>query len=144
MALTISDVKRVRPLDGAIVRDYELASAAAVGDVVYINSSDLAAKARTNAAATARGLGVVVAGEGHLPGTSFSAGQTVSVVVMGPVSGVTGMDLTLPVYVSSATAGAMTQTAPSGANTWTQVIGYPLRTDVLMVHPQNTAPTSNS
>jgi hypothetical protein len=144
MALTISDIKNVRPLPGALVRTGTLLAAAELGEIVYIDSNDKVVKARANAAGTTRAIGIIVAGSGSFPGSTFAAGQEVGVCVLGPVAGITGMDPSLPVFVSSGTAGDMTQTAPSGAGTWTHAIGYPLRSDVLFINPQAHAAVSNS
>jgi hypothetical protein len=144
MAMTKTSVSSPRPLNGAIVRKYVAAGAGVIGDDVYIDANDKAALARGNAAATAWGKGVVVAIEGHMPGTSFVAGQTISVQVFGPIAGWTGMDNTKAIYGSAATAGALTQTAPAGASTWTHVMGYPIRSDVWFIDPTNTPPTANS
>ena len=142
MAITLVR-NNVRPLEGAIVRGYELGGAAQVGDAVYINASDVAIKGQGNANATVRARGVIVAGAGVLPGTSYVTGQTVAVCVFGPIAGFTGMDVTNSVYVDATTAGAVTQTAPSAGGTFVFSIGYPLRTDVLFIAPQETDPGSN-
>lgn len=144
MALTLTQ-KNVRPLNGAIVRGYTVGGeehTVEIGEQVYIDANDMVQLARTNAAATAFARGFVVACEnGQLAAVT---GGTVSVCVSGPIAGFTGMDLTKLVYTSSATAGASTQTAPSGAATWTNAMGYPLRSDVLMVAPVTAEPSSNS
>jgi hypothetical protein len=143
MALTLSVRANVRPLNGAVVRQYEAGGAVQVGDSVYIDANDKVQKARGDSNNTVRGRGVVVAGEGVPPGTSYASGQMVAVCVLGPISGFTGMDPKLSVYVDTATAGAVTQTKPTAGGTFALSIGYPLRSDVLMVAPQMTDPTSN-
>lgn len=143
MALTLTQSK-IRPLHGANVRSYTAGATVEVGRAVYIDSSDTVRHARANAAGTTRARGIVVAGEGTPAKTSYAAGEEVSVVIHGPVAGFTDMDNAEQVFVSSATAGVLTQTAPSGASTWVQSIGYPIRSDILMVQPQSTAPTANS
>lgn len=144
MAMAKTSASSPRPLNGAIVRKYVAAGSGVIGDEVYIDVNDKAALARGNAAATAWGKGIVVAIEGHMPGTSFIAGQTISVQVYGPIAGWTGMDNSKAIFGSSTTAGALTQTAPAGANTWTNVLGYPIRSDVWFIDPTNTPPTANS
>lgn len=141
MALTLTR-NNVRPLDGAIVRNYVVGGSVSVqsGDQVYVDSSDTVQLARGNATGTAKAFGFVVGGENN--GTSFAPGQTVAVCVKGPIAGFTGMDNTKRVYTSTATAGASTQTTPTGTGNFVNVSGYPIRTDVLMVDPQMTEPTA--
>lgn len=148
MALTISDRKQIRPELGAICQMVQIAAnesgAIQLGDAVLVNSDGRLTKARANAVATTFAKGIVVAGEGIPAGTSYVADQWVSVCFFGPVVGITGMDPTEPVFVSSATAGGITQTAPTGAGSWTHAIGYALRPDMLWVMPEAEAPASNS
>ncbi len=92
MALTLSDRKLIRALNGAIVRPYVAASAVSVGDWVYVDSADLVVKARANAVGTTYAIGMVTGIDGYMPGTVAVAGQTVAVCEFGPVAGFTGMD----------------------------------------------------
>jgi len=140
MPLSISDRKNVRPLNGALVRPYEAGAAVQQGDFVYVNfASDRVLPARANADGTTYAIGVVVSIEGHMPGTSAQAGQTVGVCVSGPVAGFVGMDgATGIVWLSAATAGAVTQTKPTGVTNRVFAVGRAIRSDVLMVGPQNT------
>lgn len=144
MALTLSDRKAVRFLPGAIIRTYEVGATVQFGEAVALDANGKVVPAKTNAASTSRAIGVVVAGENFLAGTSYAAGMSVSVCVLGPIAGFTGMDVAKPVWVSAATGGESTQTEPSGAGKWSFAVGYPIATNVLFVAPQTTAAVSQS
>lgn len=140
MPLTLSDRKNIRPLNGAVVRTYEAGALVNVGDFVYLNpANDRVLPARANADATTYAIGMVVSVEGVMPGTAAQLGQAVGVCVEGPVAGLTGMDAAIPmVWLSAATAGAATQTKPTGASNRVFALGRPIRTDVFLVRPQVT------
>lgn len=146
MPYNIPDRKQVRPLHGALVRSFVLGENAKVGDWVYIEpTTDRARLARANNAVTSRARGIIVAGDSYMPTTdALVAGQTVSVVVLGPVAGIEGMETDKGIFISSATAGVATQTAPTGAGTWTMPVGYPLATNIAFVLPQTANPVSNT
>jgi hypothetical protein len=146
MALTLSDKTQVRSLPGSLVRPFEAAAEVDMGEAVYIDSDGKVNLCRTNVAATSQGRGIVVSANGVLPSSAgvFPAGTIVSVHLIGPIAGWSGMDEGAPIFNSAATAGAITQTAPSGAATWTNEMGYALGSDVWMVNPRVGAPTSNS
>jgi hypothetical protein len=110
-----------------------LASAANVGDVVYITaggtgSYPTVAQAAGGAAGTARGHGVIVAigAEGALTG---AAGDGVSVVTYGPVTGIAGTPGALG-YVSN-TAGRISD----AAGTTSHIMGRQESANVFFVHP---------
>lgn len=154
MTLTITNDRDVRPMEGgaAIVKSYMASATVTVGEIVYVDSNGKVAPARANVAVTSRARGIVVASGANLQRsskTTFASGEWVSVLLFGLVSGITGMDLTKAVYLSSGTAGDMTQTAPSGALTWLDYLGYPLfdestQETYLFFCPQVVEPTSNS
>lgn len=83
----------VRPLNGAIVRRAVASAAIALGDVVYISSysGNLPVVAKTNggAVATCNPFGIAVAGA--MANTSIATGEALDVVVLGPVTGYSGM-----------------------------------------------------
>lgn len=142
MALTLSDRKQVRPLNGALVRPFTTAEECKLGQAVYINADGKVAPADAgDTAITAQGRGIIVSGEGILPTETIPANSAVGVVVFGPVAGFSGMDETALVYVDATTAGNFTQTEPAAG--YSMSMGYPLSADVLMVLPQSTSPASN-
>src|SRR5688572_1718745 len=140
MALTYpSDRTQIRPLHGALVRPYTVATALQIGDAVALNSSGDIVPARANADGTTNAIGVVVMGDAYMPTASLAVGATAAVVVDGPIAGLTGMTVTDPLFVSSATAGLMTQTAPTGGSNRVFSVGRPIGTNVFYVRPQSTA-----
>ena len=140
MPLALNDRKNIRPLNGAVVRPFEAGAAVQIGDAVYVNfANDRVLPARANADATTYAIGIVVSVEGHMPSTSAQTGQTVGVCVEGAVAGFTGMDDAKGiVWLSAATAGAVTQTKPTGASNRVFSVGRAIRSDVLFVSPQAT------
>jgi len=139
MALTLTRLN-VRPLNGSIVRPYVAASAVSVGDWVALDVNDKVVKARANAVGTTYAIGMVVSIEGYMPGTDAAAEQTVGVCVFGPVAGFTGMNAVLPlVYLSAATAGASTQTLPTGGTNFVYMPARAIRSDVLFICPPTIA-----
>jgi hypothetical protein len=144
MALTLVRLN-VRPLNGAIVRPYTLASAGNIGDWVYPTAADKVAPARGNAIGTVYAIGIIVSIEGYMPGTAAVAEQTVGVCVFGPVSGFTGMDPVNPfVFIDAAVAGVGTQTAPTGGSNRVYAGGRAIRGDILFVCPQMTPATAGA
>lgn len=138
MPLNISARSNIRFLKGANLRQYTVANGATiqVGDWVICNGTDQIALGQGNADATTNPtIGLVVAFEtqGALTGTG---GMEASVCVEGPVAGFRDMDVTKPVWLSAATAGASTQTKPVGASNRVLVVGKPIRSDVLWVSVQ--------
>lgn len=154
MALTIASPGDVRPLQAAsaIVESGVAGATVVVGEVVYQDTDGTWKPARANVANTSRARGIVVVSGANIQTagkTTFASGDGISVLLWGLVAGITGMDMTLPVYLSSGTAGDMTQTAPSGASTWTYYLGYPIMEHstgetYLFFQPANVEPTSNS
>lgn len=130
----------------SLLFDGDLGGAVTIGNAVYVASDDDFEAARANAAATAKAAGLLVELSTTIPGTTVgAAGDRGTVCLLGPVF-CKGWGLTPGAiyYVSSATAGAITATAPTGAGTWTAVIGYALDADTLFVQPGALAPVSNS
>lgn len=154
MALTITNRRDVRPMEGqsSIVKTMVASATVIVGEIVYVDSNGDVAPARANVALTSRARGIVVASGANLQQagkTTFAAGESVSVLLWGLVAGITGMVLTSAVYLSAATAGLMTQTAPTGAATWLNYLGVPYfdegsQETYLFFQPQIVEPTSNS
>lgn len=143
MALTRT-ARNVSALPGAIVNSYVAAETLENGQAVYINSSGQAALARANVAATSQARGIVTSVNDEGGATSIAVGNTVSVCMFGPVAGFSDMDEGGIIWLSAATAGAVTQTQPSGASTWSHAMGYAAEIDKFFVQPGVLAPTSNS
>lgn len=95
----------VRPLGGALIRRAIAYHALALGDVVYISSYSgnlpVVSKASANAGSTANPFGVVVAGA--LASTTIAANEAVDIVVLGAVTGYTGMTSGNTIWVSNTT-----------------------------------------
>lgn len=122
----------VRPLPGAIVRRYDAGGSLSAGDLVYIASDGDVEQADADAAASARGIGIVVAdGDG---GTSFSAGDRVDVVVLGPVAGFSSLTPATLLFAST-TAGAIGDAAPTAGGDYVWCIGYAEAAAVVFVNP---------
>lgn len=138
----------VRALEGATQRQAVAGGTVNMGDVVYISDDTnnilptvVQADANVDAAhANGRGIVTAVAQPGQ---TSAASGEAVTIVTLGPVSGFSGLTPGARQFVSS-TAGALTETAPSGAGTWTHAMGYAESDGVVFVLPGLQAPASNS
>lgn len=144
MALTRT-AKNVAPLVGAIVRaNQQWGEEVEPGELVYLNDDGKWYLARTNAAATSRATGMVASVNDAAGGILGAADDYGDVCVFGPMAGFTDMSEDQLIWVSSGTAGASTQTEPSGAGTWSHSTGYPLASDVYFFLPEVEAPNSNS
>jgi hypothetical protein len=142
MSLTVTPAN-VAPLVGSVVRNGILNAEAALGSGVYPLSTGKLAKSQANTAAASLAIGVLVSAN-EAGATTAPADKSVAIVTFGPVAGFTGMTPGGLVYVDASTAGAFTQTKPSGASTWTHAIGYALEEDILFVMPGIASPVSNS
>lgn len=143
MALTRTP-RHVSALVGAITRDYEAAEELELGEAVLINSDGEAALGQANTAAGALARGIVTSVNDPAGGYLAAAGKRVTVTHFGPIAGFSGMTPGADVWLSAATAGAATETQPSGATTWSRQLGYAAETDVLFVMPGVSSPDSNS
>lgn len=139
MAVTAASV---RPLEGAILRHYDAGGSINAGDAYYVAADDDVEATDANAAATSEGLGIIVAGS-DAGETAFEAGDAVTGVVFGPVGGFSSLTPGAKQYIS-ATTGAITESAPTGAGTWTKIIGYAESATILFVMPQAEDASSNS
>ncbi len=133
---------QIRPLEGAVIRDFSAGGSGELGNAVYIASDGDVEQVDANVAVTSEFEGIVV-GVGEGGETTFAAGDRLSVVTFGPVGGFSGMTPGGRVYVDTDT-GKLDHTAPTGAGTWTKVAGYAESASVLFVMPQAAAPSSNS
>lgn len=131
MAVVTITAREVRPLPGAIVREYDAGATGNVGDLVYVDSNGKAQPADGSAAGTARARGLVVAA-GSMGKTTFAAGDRLSVVVFGPVAGFSGMTPGNIHYVSDTTGKVDT-----AAGTVSHTVGYAEAAGVLFVQGQD-------
>lgn len=130
---------QIRPLEGAIVRNYQAGAALTVGYAVYHDSNGYVQHADANASeAASRGRGIVVASKDGE--TSVSSGDRCSVVVFGPVGGYSGMTPGEPVYISD-TVGRLDQTQPS--NAYRQAFGWADSASVIFVNSDVADPSSS-
>jgi len=126
----------IRPLQGAVLRDYHAGGAGEVGNVVYVADDGDVEVTDADAAATAHGRGIVTAmnKEGE---TTFAAGDRVTVCVFGPVAGFSGLTPGARVFVDT-DAGKLDETAPSVV----MPMGYAESAGVVFVLPSMSGPTS--
>ncbi len=140
MAVT---ARNVRALEGSLTRPGVAGGAAALGDALYLNSSGQWVEADANVSAVvagARGILVAVNEPGE---TTVASGDAIEVCVFGPVGGFSALTPGARQFLSN-TAGELTETAPTGAGTWTTPVGYAEAATILFVNPGLAAPTSNS
>lgn len=126
--LTVT-AKSVRPLPGAVIRNFTAGAALNVGDLVYVDSNGKVQPTDADATGTLLAIGVVVSA-GSIGATSAASGDAVSVAVFGPVNGFGGATPGGKLYVSN-TAGKIADAA--GTNT--RVVGIALAADTLMLIP---------
>jgi hypothetical protein len=130
----------IRPLTGAVTRRGVLGGVATPGDAVYLDGANGWKKADADGEASAQARGVVVSnGNGS---TSFASGETVDIVMEGPVEGYAAMTPGGAAFVST-TAGALDQTAPATTGDFPFVVGFAETATVLYVRPQMTVPVAN-
>lgn len=128
---------KVGLLPGQKVRRKQMAVAASLGDLCYVNADGKLAKADASAVATSKGqLYVPVAGaKGNTSGT-LAADEWVTAVWLGPIPGFTSLDETKLYYVSD-TAGK----GADAAGTKVRSIGYPDSATVFMLAPGQEDPS---
>ncbi len=142
MALTRT-ARNVSALPGSLVRPFEAGEELELGEAFYIAGDGLAYLARANVAATSHARGIVVSV--NTPGEiAAPIGKQIDGCVFGPIAGFSDMDEGSTIWTSSATAGVVTQTQPSGAATWSHPMGYAEAIDIFFVLPNVASPTSNS
>jgi hypothetical protein len=123
--------KQVSPLPGAIVRNLVAAGTGSVGDAVYIDGNGKAAQADGDAGSGAEKARGIVVSAGTEGAVTFAAGDMLSVVFFGPVSGFASMTPNALHYISD-TAGAVADAAGTNSH----IIGFALSDTVLFVQPQ--------
>lgn len=132
----------VRALNEAETRTMVAGGSLTMGNVVYVNSSGNVVAAQANAALTAEAVGIVVAVA--QPGqTTAVSGEAVEVCVFGPVSGFGSLTAGAVQYLSDSSAGALTETAPSGSGKWAKAIGRAESSGIVFVLPGVTAARSS-
>jgi hypothetical protein len=122
----------VRPLPGAVVRRYDAGGTVTPGQAVYLASDGDVEAADADAAASARVIGIAVAGPDGK--TSFSAGDRVDVVTQGPVCGFSSLTPGGIMY-TSVTAGSIADAAATAAGDYIWVIGYAEAASTVYVDP---------
>lgn len=144
MALTLTKA-HVSALPGALVPPGSIAGEELeLGEAVYLAADGKWYLGRANVAATSHSRGIVVSVNDPSGGTSAPTGKVIDVCTFGRVAGYSGMTPGKILWQSAATAGAITETQPSGAATWSHSVGYAEADDIVMVMPGVLAPTSNS
>jgi len=108
-------------------------SSTAVGDLVYLDSSGTWQKADADLSTAAYSSMLGIALEVK------SSGQAVKVLLRGYIYAITPFPtftIGAPVYMST-TAGAVTQTAPTGTDSATRIVGYAIHADKMYFNPEN-------
>lgn len=146
MADITVNASEANQLVGSTLIRGEAAGAGSYGDGVYPTSTGWL-QSDADALASAQAKGVVVGitkNTGEKGSTTFAAGDTLDIVVFGPVFLGADANMTVggQVFVST-TAGAFDQTAPAASGDYPYAIGWALGVDVLFVDPETIAPTVN-
>lgn len=134
ISLTAANVRALQA-NGAVVRSFTAGGSITVGDLVYIASDGDVEQADGTGQASAKAIGIAV--ESYDGETSINSGDSVSVCVLGPVSGFSGMTPGQTLYTSD-TAGNVSDTA----GTYTHVIGRAEAADIIWVEPDHSDPSS--
>lgn len=120
-----TDATLVKPLRGAIIRQFTAGSTIEAGEAVAMASDGAIDPADASSITLAMALGVAVGPN------DYAAGDIVDVCVFGPVQCLTGATIGDVVYVTD-TAGEPSHTA----GTKTAILGMPESATVLFVSPQ--------
>ena len=91
-----------------------------IGDVVYIDAADGVKKAKADASGTTKAIAFATA--------TISNGTTGAYKTSGTLAGLTGLTAGATYYLSAATAGAMTATAPSTLGQYVVRLGIAVST----------------
>lgn len=97
----------------------------AVGDVVYLDSADGVQKAKADASGTSKAVAVAAA--------AIPNGVSGQYAVAGVLTGLTGLTAGSTYYLSAATSGLLTATAPSTIGQYVVEIGIAISTTELKV-----------
>lgn len=116
-----TDAKRVKPLEGAIVRRFTAGAAVAAGQVVAMQSDGFVDPANTTAAAQ-QVAGIAI--------QAVAAGERADVVVFGPIVCLTGATPGATLHASD-TAGEPAESAGTNAG----IVGFVESATVAFVRP---------
>lgn len=129
MAIAVdTTAANVKPLDGALVRNYIAGSAISPGHPVVMSSDGYIDSADSDALSTNTVLGIALPPRNQA--TAYASGDKVAVVVFGPVQCVTGGTPGAYAY-TGATAGDINETA----GTKSLIIGVVEAATVIFVRP---------
>lgn len=109
------------------------------GEPVYLDGTNGWKKGDADAAASGQIRGIAISSGGAL---TYASGESLDIVVYGPVSGFASMTPGAAVFVST-TAGSMDQTAPAAGGDFPFAVGWAMTAGVIFVDPQVTVPTVN-
>lgn len=109
------------------------------GDTVYLDGNNGWKKGDADAAASGQVRGIAISSGGAL---SYATGESLDIVVYGPVSGFASMTPGGAVF-QSVTAGLMDQSSPALGGDFPFAVGWAMSASVIFVHPQITVPTVN-
>lgn len=112
----------------ATLLSFTSGEALTAGDAVYVSSSGTVSKAMANAESTS--LGFV-----GLARSTVGSGAALQVIVGGRISGLSGLTAGSRYYLSAATAGASTTTAPSASGQQVALVGIAMSATELVVTP---------
>lgn len=96
-----------------------------IGDAVYISAADTAKKAKADAGSTSAAIGFATA--------TITNGVTGSYQTSGVLAGLTGLTAGAIYYVSAATGGLITNTAPSTTGQYVIRVGVAISTTELNI-----------
>lgn len=124
------DPKKVRPETGALVETGVAAEASDIGSLVVLSTGGWVEANNTTAAGVDGTLGIIVAGSNRTPSGAIASGETISVLVKGPI--ILGITLTpATAYFTSANAGRIADATSTNA----RVLGQPMDTDKFLFDP---------
>lgn len=140
LSLTAADIRPLIPSN--VVQAKADAADMEPGDLVYRKSDGDVALADATAALTVEAIGVIVAIENGKSATA--AGDVVTVALSGSrIAGFSDMTPGTIGYVSDETAGEISDTAPSGAGTWTKAVGHAESATVFFLNIDSEPASSN-
>lgn len=136
-AVSSNDIER-----GARVLWYQTGEDITLGQAVYLDSSNLAWRAKSDSSAHSRAVGVASQSDNFYGETIVKSGGWVGVTVFGPVWGFSGLSQAEIGWVG-ATAGQIVDTAPTGGAYQFQ-IGHAVDDQTFFVDPGTSSPVSAS
>lgn len=118
---------------GAIVRWYQTGESLDLLSTIYLDSSNLAWKAKSDSSAHASAIGIAAISDNFYGEKTIQSGGWVGVCVYGPMQGFSGMSQGQVGWVG-ATAGQLVDTAPTGGAYQFQV-GHAVDAETFFVDP---------